>query len=158
MFRYLVGMRPLLELPAAVVVGQWPALLAAWMLCWRVFALLHPPLSRLQLPPLPLYPLHRQQSLLPRRLQRHPSQHPLHGPLLPAWHCPRLPLALLSFALRSWRLGAEPEGQFLIVVWPTRSTRFHLSAVGPRSAGSSGTQTCRYSWQGKIRHRIGLQG
>src|SRR6266850_805794 len=40
MCRYLVGMRRLLELPAAVVVGQWPALLAAWMLCWRVFFLL----------------------------------------------------------------------------------------------------------------------
>src|SRR4030095_2409322 len=158
MCRYLVGMRPLLGLPAAVVVGQWPALLAAWMLCWLAFALLHPPLCRLQLQPLLLYPLHRQQSLRPRRLQRHPSQHLLHAPLLPALHCPQLPVALLSFALRFWRLGAEPEDQFPIVVWLKRSTRFRPLAVGPRSAGSSGTQTCQYSWQGKMRHRTVLQG
>src|ERR1700745_1552806 len=144
MCRYLVGMRPLLELPAAVVVGQWPALLPAWMLCWLAFSLLHPPLSRLQLQLLLLYPLHRQQSLRPRRLQRHPSQHLLHAPLLPALHCPQLPVALLSFALRFWRLGPEPEGQFPIVVWLKRSTRFHPSVVGLRSAGSSDMQTSQW--------------
>ena len=158
MCQYPVGMPPLLELPAAVVVEQWLAPLAAWMLCWLVFALLHPPLSRQWLRQLPLYPLHRPQSLRLRHLQRHPWRRPLHGPLLPAWHCPQLPVALLSFALRFWRLGAEPEGQFPIVVWLKRSTRFHPSAVGPRSAGSTGTQTCQYSWQGKMRHRIVLQG
>ena len=44
------------------------------MLCWVAFALLHPPLCRLQLQPLLLYPPHRQQSLRLRRLPRRPWQ------------------------------------------------------------------------------------
>src|SRR5580765_1251124 len=61
MCRYPVCMRPLLELPAAVVVGQWPALPAVWMLCWLFVAWLHPPSSRQWLRQLPLYLLHRPQ-------------------------------------------------------------------------------------------------
>src|SRR5690242_1089547 len=157
MRRYPVCMWHLLALPAAVVVEPWPAPPAPWMLYWLVFALLHPPLSRLRLQPLLPYLLHRQQSLQPRRLPRRPWQRLLHVHPLPAWHCPRLPVALLSFAPRSWLLGAEPVGQFPIVVSLKRSTHFRPSLVGLRSAGSSGMHTSQRSWQGKMRRRTVAQ-
>ena len=43
MGRYPVGVRILLGLPAAVV-GQWPALLAAWMLCWLLICAFQSPM------------------------------------------------------------------------------------------------------------------
>src|SRR6267142_5643403 len=142
---YLAGAWHLLELPAAVAVGQWPAQLAVWKPYSLVFALRHPPWFRPWLQRPLLYLLHRQQPLQSRRLRRLPWRHPLHDPLLPAWRCPQLPVALLSFARQSWWLAPQLAGQFPIVAWLKRSIRFRPSIVDLRSADSSGTHTCQRS-------------
>src|SRR5690348_5592479 len=123
------------------------------MLYWLVFALLPPPLSQQQLQRLLLYLLHRQQSLQPRHLPRLPWQHLLHDPPLPAWHCPQLPAALLSFARRSWWPGAEPAGQLPIAVWLKRSTRFHRSEEHTSELQSPVHLVCRLLLEKKKRRR-----